>query len=218
MIYAVDISNPLQPAVVGSFAVRKYPEGIAMAGEYAYVGTRAINGANPNSLQVLNVSSPRSPEPISQISGIGVAGGVALAGAKAYLTLGQSGLMAFDVSDPSSPSLLWIVDTPDVAWDVVVSGNYAYVAQWISLLVIDISIPDPVIIASLPANQVTEVAVAGNYAYVATGTSDLLVVDVSNPESPVVVGSASTPGTPGQRGGGRQLRLPVRSLGRPYDC
>ena len=199
MIHTVDISNPFQPEVVGTFGMQKHPEGVAMAGEYAYVGIRGVNGANPSGFRVLNVSSPRSPEPVSQISGVGIANGVALAGTKAYLASGPSGLIALDVSDPLSLSLLWIVDdTAGEASDVVVSGNYAYVAQWtIGLLVIDISIPDPVIVGLLPANQVAEVALAGNYAYVAAGTSDLLVVDVSNPESPVVVGSASTPGTPG---------------------
>ena len=41
-----------------------------------------------------------------------------------------------------------------------------------------------------------DVAISGDYAYVIVGSQDLRVVDISNPERPVLVGSLDPPGTP----------------------
>jgi hypothetical protein len=203
MIHAVDISNPFQPAVVGSFEMLHFPEGVAMAGQYAYV-SEGDSVHYPGSLRVLDVSNPRSPQPISQIDipppGNG-AERVAVGGTQALIvTSGGLGnrFLGFDVSDPMSLSFRWVVDTPGTAVNVVVSGNLAYVADTgIGLLVYDVSLPNPVTIGWIPGSQISEAAVVGNNAYIAAGSSDLLVADVSNPKSPVVVGSASMPGSAG---------------------
>ncbi len=56
---------------------------------------------------------------------------------------------------------------------------------------------DPVIIGSVgtPGFFAQGVAVSGTMAYVADGLSGLLVIDVSNPAAPVILGSVVTPGT-----------------------
>jgi hypothetical protein len=38
------------------------------------------------------------------------------------------------------------------------------------------------------------VAVSGTYAYVADGNAGLRVIDVTNPQTPTIVGNADTPG------------------------
>src|SRR5262245_13053535 len=40
-----------------------------------------------------------------------------------------------------------------------------------------------------------DVSVAGSYAYVAQGGSGMMVIDISNPDAPRVVGGVNTPGT-----------------------
>ena len=200
-IHTVDISNPFQPTVVGSFEVELRPGGVAMAGQYTYVFVEG-NIAIPAHFMVLDLSNPHSPEPIGQITMPppgNAAAVVAVEGTQAYIvTSGGLGnrFLAFDVSDPMSPSFRWVVDTPGTAFHVVISDNLAYVADWgIGLLVYDVSLPNPVAIGWIPGSQIGASVVLGNYAYIAAGSSDLLVADVSNPKSPVVVGSASMPGS-----------------------
>ena len=192
-IHAVDISDPFQPRRVATFEMQRWPSGMAMAGEYAYVG---IDG---NSFRILDVSNPHAPEPVGVWEDFG-ADRAAVVGTRAYLTSNQSnqgGLISVDVSNPTFPSLRWVLDTPGTATNVVISGEWGYVADMSSLLVIYIATPNPFIVGSVPGTQVFDVAVVGNYAYVVSGANDLQVVDVSDPLSPVVVGSASIPGGPG---------------------
>jgi hypothetical protein len=88
---------------------------------------------------------------------------------------------------------------------VAVAGNYAYVADLAGLAVVDISKPAmPAIVggADTPGQGFLKgVAVAGNYAYVADGSSmvvgphvvgSFVVVDVSNPTSPILVRFVAT--------------------------
>jgi len=74
---------------------------------------------------------------------------------------------------------------------VVVVGNYAYLAQGQDMLVVDITTAsNPSEVGKLTTNSlVNGIVVEGNYAYVANGESGLLVVDITNPASPTVVGT-----------------------------
>lgn len=75
--------------------------------------------------------------------------------------------------------------------NVVIVGNYAYAGQGQDMLVIDISDPsDPSEVGRLTTSSVVnDIALAGNYAYVADGENGLVVVDITNPALPTIVGA-----------------------------
>ncbi|WP_370574159.1 PGF-pre-PGF domain-containing protein [Methanomethylovorans sp.] len=75
--------------------------------------------------------------------------------------------------------------------NVVVVGNYAYAGQGQDMLVIDISdSSNPSEVGRLTTSSVVnDIAVAGNYAYVADGENGLVVVDITNPALPTIVGT-----------------------------
>lgn len=94
-------------------------------------------------------------------------------------------------------------DNPEVSLDLVcqsggatkavaISGDYAYMGTGPRVVVFDLSQP----LAPTPVGQtaplngvVRDLAVSGNHALVISGTSDVVVIDISNPSSPVAVAS-----------------------------
>jgi len=133
----------------------------------------------------------------------------------AYFVNGR-GLEIYNLENPASPTLVGEKDTSGFASGVFVSGDYAYVSDyWDGLAIIDVTDPenpqDPIYVpgyideTSAPAQDVfvIEWPMGKWYAYVANGWDGLVIVDVSEPESPVFVASIET-------GGGDALGVFVR--------
>lgn len=80
---------------------------------------------------------------------------------------------------------------------VFMQNNYAYIGEGCSLRVLDMSNPiQPLMLGNVifPNYTVYDIFVLGNYAYVACGNDGLQIVDISNPNSPYIVGTYDTPG------------------------
>jgi hypothetical protein len=131
----------------------------------------------------------------------------------AYITsLVDNALEIVDISNPSSPIHVGKIKDGDVSsagsamlkepYSVAVSGKYAYVASRGSnaLEIIDISNPaNPVHAASVKSTSQkphstlygpVSVSISGNHAYVLSGMGSALeTIDISNPTSPIEVGS-----------------------------
>ncbi|WP_370574160.1 PGF-pre-PGF domain-containing protein [Methanomethylovorans sp.] len=80
--------------------------------------------------------------------------------------------------------------------NVVVNGNYAYIGQGQDLLVADISnVSNPIEMGRVTTQSiVNNVVISGNYAYVADGQNGLVIVDITNPAAPAIVGAYSSVG------------------------
>jgi hypothetical protein len=148
-----------------------FAQGVAMAGNYAYVAW-----AVP-ALAVVHISNPAVPT---------------VAGNYAYVADYNYGLRVIDITNPSSPFEAGFYDTPGNAFGVAVAGNFAYVADdWYGgLRVIDITNPAmPMETGFFDTQGLAHgVVVAQNYAYLADWNGGLRVIDISNPASPTEVG------------------------------
>jgi len=128
---------------------------------------------------------------------------VAVEGAFAYVAMGSGGLKVVDISDPENPFVARRV-SPYVpppflsyrpALDVAVQGSVAYVATG-GLSILDVA--DPPLasqigyLSSLGVGEVSAVVARGSRVY-AGGAAGLAVVDVTDPTTPVVLGSVATP-------------------------
>ena len=185
----VDISDPSNPTEVGFYDVMWFANGVAIAGDYAYV-------ADANGLQVVHILTSSNPTKVGFYDTPGFSADVAVVGDYAYVAAGSGGLRVVDISDPSNPTEVGACETPDWAEDVAVAGDYAYVADYNDgvLRVVDISDPfnpTEVGFCNTPINP-TSVALGGNYAYVAAGNRGLRVVDISDPSNPTEVGFCNT--------------------------
>ena len=90
------------------------------------------------------------------------------------------------IEEPSKVSSIYYEDTIGDAFGVYVSWDYAYVANYLSLVVINISDPTNLgspIYVDTTANALG-VYVSGDYAYVANGESGLAIIDISDPTNP----------------------------------
>jgi hypothetical protein len=183
----LDVVN--KKAIIGSVDTPGIAMGVTVVGSTAYV-------ADGSSLQVINISSPESPQIIGSVDTPGYAEAVTVVSNTAYVAVGSSGLQVIDISNPASPQIIGSVDTPGYAEAVTVVDSIAYVANSFSLQVIDISTPaSPQIIGSVDTPGVAEgVTIVGNTAYMAGGSSGLQVIDISSPASPQIIGSVDTPG------------------------
>ncbi len=154
-------------------------------GNYAYV-----SGVRPQELVVFDISDPANLAQVGSMALTGPANAIYVAGGYAYIT--AEGLQVVDVSDPTWPVEVGFVGTQGMARGVTFVGGYAYVADFQSLLVIDVSNPAvPSILGEYPATHKSNaynVVTVDNYAYVAGG-GDFKVVDISNPAAPIEVGS-----------------------------
>jgi len=199
-LQVIDVSDPQSPDIIGTVFTNLAHAGVTVSGDYAYV----VGGESR--LQAIDGSNPSSPETVGSVHVPDVSESVAVFGDFAYVADRGSGLQVVDISDPSSPEIVGTADTPGDAEGVTVLGNYAYVADGYlgGLRVIDVSDPQsPTIVGSVETPDgywAYDVAVAGDYAYLAISDADypyegssLLVIDISDPTSPSIVGTVNTP-------------------------
>jgi hypothetical protein len=175
----------------GSYNSPGVAQGVAVAGDYAYVAD-GLSG-----LRVVDISDPANPVSAGVHAVADFAYDVDVAGDHAYVADRFSGLRVVDISDPTNPTLAGTFATPDLSLEVAVAGNYAYVADRFSGLVV-VNISDPTNPTSAGSyntpGEAVGVAVEGNYAYVGDAASGLYVIDISTPTSPSLAGTYDTPG------------------------
>ncbi len=196
----VDVSNYLDPRLVGTGIVPGNAVDVAVVGPYAYVA------ASESGLQVVDVSDPASPQHVGGVDTPGSACAVAIAGTIAHVADGVGGLLLVDVADPVHPAIVGGVDTPGSAQGVYVlnSRNKTYVADGVSgVQVVDIVDPgNPVIVDVIEtlddAVGITFTSTHGilGYLYVAEGVGGIQVFRVmaDGQVTPQAIGGLASPG------------------------
>ena len=92
------------------------------------------------------------------------------------------------------PNSLVTVPTPGTAMDVWVKGNYIYAADGTNGLVVIRRDNLTVISDCDTADEARGIYVAGNIAYVADGEEGLALINIEDPNDPVLIAQADTPG------------------------
>jgi hypothetical protein len=199
----IDISDPHSPQQVGAYEREDWWNLLVIdaEGDLAYL---VGNG----DLSILDVSDPAAPalagswEPASgSIQAGSVDGQVAYLATYEYG--GTNHIYAVDVSDPAHPMALGSLSFDEAPRAVASVGPFVYLTTDPELVVIDASNPSaPVVVGSYspsapPSPEFGALAVTGTTAYVANnvpdGSGDLVrIIDVSNPNDPVEVGSFPT--------------------------
>ena len=206
----IDIGNPKNPVKVANCDTPGKPRRVYVRGDYAYVADYE------GGLQIIDISDPLAPVSVLTPGYVPLGSDtvdVCVRRNYAYVVDSSNGLQIIDISIPSSPTLVGQYDELRQAAAVYVKDDYAYVAytgtgyNFSNFRIIDISKPSsPTLVADYIASQYyyqSRVVVSGSHAYVActnVETRDqhgsLLVIDVSDPASPVLAGhyeaSAST--------------------------
>jgi hypothetical protein len=95
----VDVTDPLEPKVIGRAAIRGQARGLALAGDHAYVAAGAAG------LVVIDVSSPRDPRVVGSAGVAGSAIRVDVSDGRAFVAAWNDARV-YDVSNPADPRFI----------------------------------------------------------------------------------------------------------------
>lgn len=182
----IDVSDPTDPIVLGSYDPEPEIIGLRMVGDLAYLA------ASTAGLLVVDVSDPFAPQLIGQYSTApAYTINLDVVGNTVYLA-SNTKLFVLDVTSPDMPALLTSTST-DVtnAWAVKVVGDLLFIADGSAGLKLfnGVSGTQLTLVGSLSLfGHAYDVAVDEGRAYVADGWYGLIVVDVSEPATPAIIG------------------------------
>ena len=174
---------------IGGYVGFGWANDVFVAEHYAYVADY------DSCFKILDISNLSSPIVAANYGSWGYLG-VYVSGYHAFLAKTMS-VEIIDVSDPTNPALVWSDTTWGLRRAITVRDNYAYITLfyfWDSsdLQIFDVSDPTNPILAGdcdLGSGFAKAICLSGDYAYVASEREGLVIVNISNPYDPLVVGS-----------------------------
>ena len=184
----LNVSNPSSPLLVGRLPLPGTIRKISLFGQYAYVA------AHDAGLLVVDISDPAAPKlkgyystPTSLMQSVAILGG------RAYVADQVAGLQIFDLGTPTVPALVSSTNlgglTMDISVRVTASGVLAYICTDGKLVICDVSDPTiPIIRGQLSLGSTGySIAIAGTRAFVAAYDGGLIMVDITNPDAPLLI-------------------------------
>ncbi|MDG0817500.1 LVIVD repeat-containing protein [Bdellovibrio svalbardensis] len=189
----LDISSPETPTLFSSWADPLFigANSITISGNYAYIGETQTYG-----LSVIDISNPSSPFFVKKILSsftnfFGIQSMKAV-GNYLYVVGASSGKFStVNISSPSAPAIAGSIS--GTTGGLAISGTYAFTCNGAALTIVDISNPASLTSSSFSNAALSgckSIATLGNYAYVlSTGNKSMVVLDISTPTSPTIVGS-----------------------------
>jgi hypothetical protein len=187
----IDISDRLNPRIIGSLPLAGHSLKIALAGDMAYLANDSLG------LVIIDISLKNSPGLVGQYDNQGFISGIAADGNYVYLADTKNGLQIIDVRSPSAPNLAGTFPTAGQAMDVEVDGNLAYlVDESDGLSILDISNrQNPAIIQKLgDLHNPVHVELDDIFAYVTDVYQGIRIYNVSEPGNAYNAGGYPTPG------------------------
>ncbi|GAB6093761.1 hypothetical protein JCM14469_00130 [Desulfatiferula olefinivorans] len=193
----VDVTDPMTITNFGVYESEDEARSVSVSGDYAYLacgsaGLKIVDiSAVPAAGQVLDYPLEGSYD--TNVDGTYHA---FLEGTNVYLASAQSGLKLLDVTDPIAPA----APNPAVADlpfplnvnDVCFKDDHTYLLDRNrGLRIIENQDPSYMVLESYLAlsGVSTDLAVSGNYAFVAQNSGTVRVIDIADPDQPVVAGA-----------------------------
>jgi hypothetical protein len=178
-----DVAVPAAPVRLGVCMTPRHATAVDVVGAYAYVADWE------DGLCVISIANPSAPVEVGRYDTPSIACDVAKAGDYAYVA-DNGALLAIGVADPAHPSLVGVCDSLG-AVAVAVEGRYAYVACAGGLRVVDLLDPaNPVSRGVCPTRSWgVDIALIEHYAYVSDYFYGLIIIDVTDPDSPTEANS-----------------------------
>lgn len=216
-ITIVDISNPLNPQIVGGFqndGHHPYYQ-VAVVGNTMYAMPAAPVVLNDDGVfYVVDVSNPAAPVVLGQLTDArlkSLTEGIAVKGNTVFIgSQGNSSVVAIDVTDPTTPAIIGeLIDATYLLnlQQLVIKGNYLYTqASDFStsdgfFTVVDITDPTNMAVVAHVAltNGPTALVVSGNRAYVSlysdptSAFGGVAAIDITTPTAPSLLGTLLDP-------------------------
>lgn len=154
-------------------------------GNYLYVSNPSVG------VGLVDISNRTAPTIKNSISAAGTQQFIPYNDTYGLIANGTTGLSVINTSDPNNLTLVTTLNTPGNAKSIALLGTSALVADdGNGLVIVSMTDPtNPTIVQTVSLSQTLDVVTQGSYAYVVSGTSGLIILDVSNPAAPVTKGS-----------------------------
>ncbi len=179
----LNVSDPGAPTAVGYYVTAEAYD-VVVEGDLAYLA------AGADGLKIVNVEDPSSPSEVGDFDPGFSVKGVQVSGSYAYI-VGMD-LVAVNVSNPSSPT----EEGRNALGgeDIAIAGDHLYMVSG-GLHVFNITLPGTLeeIGSCDLASGARRITVCGEYAYIGFFAAQMQIVDISNPNLPVVVETVALP-------------------------
>lgn len=204
----IDVTDPVEPTEVASMQFEDRVDAVDVEDGRAYLAARS------EGMRIVDVSDPTNPAELGHFETDDQAAGVAVDGETAHVAATYGGHRIVDVSDPANPEEIGFAIRGSYdqgySWDVALADSFAFVANVeIGLRRVNVANPAdaaPTVemlqtvrytndnryrheVLSRPA----AVEVFNQFAYVADMNDGLRIVDLSDPDTLRIVGTADTP-------------------------
>lgn len=199
-----DLSTPAVPAVLGTLVSHGALLGMAVSGNYVYVGENQTH-----EIRAIDVSSPSSPTFVGSSGDVGNGAAEFHLGVRGdYLFAvgtgtGNSYLYVFDISTPTTPVLVDTILTDEYPYTLVITGIYMFVGFQNSTTFTVYDISDPLNVVDVAGGTgmgtgVHGMNIVGDYMYCVSNASDSLFMwDISGlPSDPVLLQTLACTGDP----------------------
>lgn len=173
----MDISDPSDPALVGSYDTLGYSEGVLVMGNYAIVAD------GPNGVQIFDVAETSNPRWVSEAYPLAYVYDVEVSGTTIFAAAGGSGILVIDVSDPENPQEMGLLPMSGFVYELAISDDRLYSANsWGGAGIVDISDPlNPQVIDTLVTDGwVMSINLDGTDLLVTDGANGVRLYDASS--------------------------------------
>lgn len=178
-----DLSDPAQPAPLGSYMFDAVVMDADVAGNYVYACSYT------GGFWVLDVSNPALPVLVGQLTIPDNGLSVAVQGN--YVYFGSSDhIFTLDVSNPANPIVIWDVTCDGWIADLIVSGELLYAnGGWAGVTTLSLSNPVyPFFLSNCPnSDNLADMALTRSTIIGASGTNGIKVLDMTLPQSPALL-------------------------------
>jgi hypothetical protein len=172
------------------------PLGLAVEGEYAYIGE-----VDSNTFKIISITDPASPIEIGSLdTSYAQLGKIMVNGDYAYVNVGTR-IIIIDITDKANPFIAGtspVLTSGDLSYDLFVKGDYAFFPdlQNNEVDVVNIANPTNIFVAtSVAVTDASAITGSGNHVYTITKDTNnqpLSIINISDPANAYLVGSYST--------------------------
>ncbi|HNH06146.1 MAG TPA: hypothetical protein PLF18_15475 [Anaerolineales bacterium] len=192
VLWAINISNPLQPEIAGSYTTENKIREFVKEGDYIYLAIEK------NEVSIINAELPSNLVEAGSYIAERIYGEIEVVDHCLYLPSGQDGLKIIDTTNPISPiETNFSIENIWSTNDITTIGNYTYISNHDVFYVLDITNPcQPFVIKQYEIPETSYqnpenswgniIAVSSNYAFMGDYADDdrLWILDISTPDTP----------------------------------
>ncbi|MCK5299286.1 MAG: hypothetical protein KAJ76_10290, partial [Candidatus Heimdallarchaeota archaeon] len=178
-----DLIDPINPVEVGNFTDGSLFFELDVEGNFVY----AID--DQSTFKILNVSDVSNPVKLGEFNGSNY-DDLVVSNSIAFISASNDGYSILNCSNPTTIIEIISIDTQTRISDVFVDQNYFYLSTWVrgvEILSIE-SLPLVQSEARFGEGYVREILIENNTAYLADDFGGVVIVDITNPQSPIKLG------------------------------